>query len=142
MELKALLFAGIAFFFCVAFIAVGAFFYFHYNSEVEHFEGVVDSYENPTGKNHHWYESDYPPLSGQNHTWPDYVNATEELEDAKSGKSTTAIWFVLGIIMLLVAVTLVAIHFILEKRADDKMASSFFMDGEGGGGGKEEEPPS
>ena len=142
MEFKALLFAGIALFFCVAFIAVGAFFYFHYDSEIEHYEKVVDSYESETGKNHHWYEADWPPDSDQNHTWPDYVNATEDLEDAKSSKSTTAIWFVLGIIMLLVAVTLAAIHFILEKRADDKLASSFFMEGEGGGGGKEGDPPS
>ena len=138
MEFKALLFAGIAFFFCVAFIAVGAFLYFHYDTEVEHYEDEVWTYEHGGGVEQHYYES-YLDDNGENHTYPDYLNATEDLEDARSGRSVSVIFFVLGVIMLLFAVTLVAIHFILEKQADDKMASSFFMDGDGGG--KEEGPP-
>ncbi len=139
MEFKALLFAGIAFFFFVVFIVVGGFFLYDANERIEEWQKQVDTFEDLDGDNHHWYDAEWPEGSGVNHTHPEYLNAVEESDSAKDSRSFTTVWFVIAVMMLLVALALVAIHFIMEKRSDDKMGASFFMDGGDSGPGPAEE---
>jgi len=121
------MFAGVAFLFCVVFASIGGFWYYDCNNSIEHYEDVIESFEDPEGENYMLFEMYDQKVPPEEH--PNYTAAKEDLQEAKDDKGLTPIWFVFAVVLLLVAISLVVIHFILEKRADDKMAASFFVDG-------------
>jgi hypothetical protein len=116
------LFAGVAFLFCVIFAAVGGFWYWDTNDRIDQYQTVLDEYHGGNETKTLFFE-----VYG-NET-PEYKEAKDKQQEAKDDSAMTPIWFVFAAILLLVAITLIVVHFILEKRADDKMAASFFVDG-------------
>ena len=124
MEIKFLLFAGVAFVFCVIFFAIGGYFYKDASDRIEFYEDEIGTWEEPNGVNYLNYEID------PEH--PTYLKAKDNLKDAKADKENSAIWFVIGVIFILITLALVVMHFIVEKRADDKLGASFFVEGGGG----------
>ena len=117
-------FAGVAFLFCIIFVAIGGFWYFDAKNNIEHNQKVIDSFEKEDGENHLLYQKGEE--SGVHHE--NYTSAQKKQEEAEEDQDMTPIWFVFAAILVLVAITLVVVHFILEKRAGDKMAASFFVD--------------
>jgi hypothetical protein len=121
MQFKGLLFAGIAFVICLIFAVLGGYWLYDNNDKIDKNQQIVDDFEKEDGKYHSDYEFD------QNNT--DYLEAKSNLDDANSNKSFSYVFFTISVICLLVAIALVAIHFIMERNADKKLGDSFFVDG-------------
>ena len=121
MEFKGLLFAGIAFVVCLIFLSLGGYWMYTANDKIEQSQKQIDKFEKEDGEFHPFFEIN------QNDT--EYQKAKKGMEDGKSSKSFSYVFFTIGAICLLIALTLVAIHFIMERNADKKMADTFFVDG-------------
>jgi hypothetical protein len=115
------LFAGVALLFCIVFGSIGIFWHYNTNNRIDHYQKIIDEYEGGNETKTLWLEM-HPDD-------PEYKKAVDEKKGAQDDKGLTPLWFVFAVILLLVAIALVVIHFILEKRADDKMAASFFVEG-------------
>lgn len=121
MQFKGLMFAGIAFVICLIFAVLGGYWLYDTNDTIAKNQEIVDAFEDVDGKYHDAYEYDKND--------PEYLKAKNNLEDARSSQSYSYVFFTIGAICLLVAIALVAIHFIMERNADKKLGDSFFVDG-------------
>lgn len=127
MQVKFFLFAGIAVLLALIFAAIGGYVFIRANNQIEQYDAEIEEWTTPNGTHPEKYLL-WEISEGKD---PKFVELKEDKKDAEDSKGIAVVMWIFTVIFILVAITMVVIHFVLEKRANDMMGASFFVEGEG-----------